>query len=191
MTKLFTSLLKTIRKRHKHPLLIFALGTFLFWYFVKTKEQILGYPGFLIVITFAPLFAICIGVSAIERKTQFRKAKKLDRYLITGFILAGNALLAYMISGALLIVFNAININFSEQNSSEPIICPVTSAYSDHRTSTIYYSFRQKEYALNDSSELVYNIYKHKSAGKYNIVFSARKGLLSTYVIEYWKIMPK
>lgn len=191
MTKLYTALSRTIKKRHKHPFLIFTIGTFLFWYFLKTKEQILGYPSFLIAVTFAPIFIMCISISVIERKAQFRKAKKPDRYLITGFILAGNALLAYMISGVLLIVFNAININFSEQNSPEPIICPVTSAYSDHRTGTIYYSFRQKEYALNDSNELVYDIYKHKSAGKYNIVFSARKGLLSTYVIEYWKIMPK
>lgn len=191
MTKLYSALSRIIKKRHKHAFLIFAIGTFLFWYFLKTKEQILGYPGFLIAVTFAPIFIICISISVIERKAQFRKAKTLDRYLIAGFVLAGNALFAYMISGILLIVFNVVNINISEDNPLEKITCPMTSAYSDYRTSTIYYSFRQKVYVLNCNNELVYNIYKHKSSGKYNVEFSARKGLLSTYVIKDWEILPK
>lgn len=171
----------------------FILAGFLIVYFfyMKSKDIILNYPYWLLILVCISVLTVVILVDFKKIKTVYSKTKKNDKPLFIGLAIIKLNVVSYFIAGILLIPFNYYNIIKSKKNNSTFENCEIIgiSTYSKNRT--IFFKFKGNTnvlYAYTPIMEVIKNNGRFKDY-VFNIKY--KKGLLDSYILESWSIEKK
>lgn len=184
--------LKSSDKNKPIEVLKFAIALVLFWIYLKTKQDTIGYPEFLFNSFFLIIF---IGlVLATMQKTifEFKNIRdKIDRGIFIFFHIVKNLIISVFLSGIFLIPFNLFNRSYSEKKPTEMIKCEITGLSDYSKNSSFYYEYKGEESIIYAHRQIMSDIYINKNHRDYLFVAEVRKGLLDTYLIESWDIVHK
>lgn len=178
----------------KKPILVlkFVIILILFWFYLKTKEVIIGYPEYLFDILILIIFIIFLLINSRKTISEFKKIRdKIDRGLFIIFDVLKSVIISVFLSGILLIPFNLFNRNYSRKSSIEIIKCEITGLSDYSKNSSFYYEYKGKESIIYAHRKIMSDIYINKNHKDYLFVAEVRKGLLDTYLIENWDIVHK
>nr|WP_294931135.1 hypothetical protein [uncultured Flavobacterium sp.] len=168
------------------------IGFFLvYFFFLKSKDIIINYPYWLLIMVFSIVLVICISLQFRRIKEDFVTIEKKDKFLFFGINILQIAVIAYFISGIILIPFNYYNIYNSKNNNLISEKCEITgiSTYSKNRS--IIYNFKGKSNVMNGFKPIMENIKDDGKFKNYYFVAEVRQGACNTYILESWDIVQK
>lgn len=179
-------------KLSKFDLILLCGVLVIYFFFVKTSNEIIDYPL---------LFPFCIGsvifvvaflfkIKDFAREVQSR-VNLIDKSVMVALRMLSSAVMSCFFAGILLIPFNYYNINVSRSNPTETIVAPIESVYAHGGNDVVYYRFKGKIRALHGKVPIMNEIFERKDFSNYDLYLEVRKGLLSTYVLEYWNIVKR
>ena len=170
----------------------FAIAVFLFWIYVKTKADTIGYPEFLFNTLFLVIYILLVLIMLQKTIFEFKNINnRIDRWIFIVFYILKNSIFSVCLSGVFLIPFNLFNINYSKRNNIEIIKCEITGLSDYSKNSSFYYNYQGQETIIYAHKQLMSYIYINKNHRDYLFVAQVRKGLLDTYIIESWDIVRK
>ncbi len=179
-------------KDKKKYLLIFGIIIVLFLIFLKTKQDTLNYPMNLYYLLIFCLSLIIIILKVKKYLSEIVLIKSyLDKFLFTGLNLFIVSTVSFFLAGIVLIPFNLFNIKFSKKNEIKIINCDLTGLTYKSGNSTIFYKYDNKTFVMHSSKKIMPEIYIDKDFDNYQIVFSVKKALLNTYIINDFNIIRK
>ena len=162
-----------------------------YFFFIKSKDIIINYPYWLLFTAFAIVLFIIAILQYREIQKEYSKTEKEDKPLFLVINGLKIAVIAYFISGIILIPFNYYTIYNSKENALSSEKCEITgiSTYSKNRS--IFFNFKGKTNVVNGFKPIMEDI---KDDGKFeNYYFAAevRWGVCNTYILESWDIIQK
>lgn len=162
-----------------------------YFFFIKSKDIIINYPYLLLFSVFAIVLVISTVVQLKKIRKEYTKIEREDHYLFLGIKILKIVVIAYFVSGIILIPFNYYTIYNSKKNISILEKCEITgiSTYSKNRT--IFYKFKGKENALYGFKPIMETIKENNKFKEYYFVAKVKKGFLDTYILENWDIVQK
>jgi len=184
--------LKINSKNKSFIIVILIVILTLYWFYLKTKQETMGYPSFLFTILFWVLF-LGLLIATLSRDVSEIKTNKdkTDKVLFILFNVIKKTVIAFFISGILLLPFNLYNKSFAKNNPIETIKCKITGLTDYSKNSSFYYEYKGEEYIIYAHRAIMSKIYIEKNQDEYWFVAKVRKGLLDSYVIEDWDIVHK
>lgn len=184
--------LKTNDKNKPLTVAILIVVLALYWFYLKTKQETMGYPSFLFTILFCVLFLGLLIATLPKDISEIKTNKdKTDKALFILFNVIKKTFIAFFVSGILLLPFNLYNKSFAKNNPIETIKCKITGLTDYSKNSSFYYEYKGKEYIIYAHRAIMSKIYIEKNQDEYWFVAKVRKGLLNSYVIEDWDIVHK
>jgi hypothetical protein len=182
-------------KNNKNKLveiLKFSTILILFWVYVKTKEETIGYPEYLFYFLFLIIFFFCLLIYSKRTILEFNTIRdKIDQTIYIFFYILKNVIVSVFLSGIFLIPFNLYNKSYSKKNQIEIIKCKITGLSDYSKNSSFYYEYKGKEYIIYAHRKIMSDIYINKNHRNYLFVAKVKKGFLNTYIIESWDIVRK
>ena len=162
-----------------------------YFFFIKSKDIIINYPYWLLFTAFAIVLFIIAILQYREIQKEYSKTEKEDKLLFLVINSLKIAVIAYFVSGIILIPFNYYTIYNSKENALSSEKCEITgiSTYSKNRS--IFFNFKGKTNVVNGFKPIMEDI---KDDGKFeNYYFAAevRWGVCNTYILESWDIIQK
>jgi len=162
-----------------------------YFFFIKSKDIIINYPYWLLFTAFAIVLVIVVILQYRTIQKEYSKIEKEDKLLFLVINSLKIAVIAYFVSGIILIPFNYYTIYNSKENALSSEKCEITgiSTYSKNRS--IFFNFKGKTNVVNGFKPIMEDI---KDDGKFeNYYFAAevRWGVCNTYILESWDIIQK
>lgn len=179
-------------KLTKKQLIIFGMGLIIYFFFMKSKSQILNYPNY---IYYAP-FSIFLVVSLIMKyKSWSVQTSKLpffkQRFIFISVELIKFSVVIWFIIGMVLIPFNYYNIQIAKKQPLETAYCEITgiSTYTQNRT--LFFLLNGRTNALYSYNKTMDEIKENAQYKGYYFIAELRQGLLGSYILENWSIQKK
>lgn len=162
-----------------------------YFFFIKSKDSIINYPYWLLLAVFAIVLIISAIFQSRKIREDYSKIEKRDKLLFLGINTIKIAVIAYFVSGILLIPFNYYTIYNSKKNNLSVENCEITglSTYSKNRS--IFYKFKGKTNVINGFKPIMESIKDNGKFENYYFVVEVRKSICNTYVLENWSIKEK
>lgn len=162
-----------------------------YFFFIKSKDVIINYPYWLLFTAFAIILVIVAIWQYRTIQKEYSKIEKEDKLLFLVINSLKIGVIAYFVSGIILIPFNYYTIYNSKESPVSSEKCEITgiSTYSKNRS--IFYNFKGKTNVVNGFKPIMEDI---KDDGKFeNYYFAAevRRGVCNTYILESWDIIQK
>lgn len=162
-----------------------------YFFFIKSKDSIINYPYWVLLTVFAIVLIISAIFQSPKIREDYSKIEKRDKLLFLGINTIKIAVIAYFISGIVLIPFNYYTIYNSKKNNLSVENCEITglSTYSKNRS--IFYKFKGKTNVINGFKPIMESIKDNGKFENYYFVVEVRKSICNTYVLQKWSIKEK
>lgn len=163
----------------------------IYFFFIKSKDIIINYPYWLLFTVFAIVLLSCTILQLKKILKEYSKIEKKDKYLFLGINILKIAVIAYFVSGIILIPFNYYNIYNSKKHTSILEKCEITgiSTYSKNRT--IFYKFKGKINVQYGYKPIMETIKENNKFEEYNFEAQVKEGFFGTYILDSWDIVQK
>lgn len=162
-----------------------------YFFFIKSKDSIVNYPYWLLITVFAIVLVISTIYQYRKMCDDYSKTEKKDKLLFLVINTIKISVIAYFVSGIILIPFNYYAIYNSKKNNLSVENCEITgiSTYSKNRS--IFYKFKGKTNVINGFKPIMENIKDNGKFENYYFVGEVRKSICNTYILENWSIIEK
>ncbi|QGK73060.1 hypothetical protein [Flavobacterium sp. SLB02] len=162
-----------------------------YFFFIKSKDVIINYPYWLLFTAFAIVLVIVAILQYREMQKEYSKTEKDDKPLFVVINGLKIAVIAYFVSGVILIPFNYYTIYNSKENALISEKCEITgiSTYSKNRS--VFYKFKGKTNVINGFKPIMENIKDNGKFKNYYFAAEVKKGICNTYILENWDIIQK
>lgn len=183
---------KSNKKITGKQLIIFAIALVAYFFFMKSKSQIINYPNFIYYILFLTLITIWIILKYREWSVSLLKLSTFKQRLIFFSVeLIKLMVIFWFLAGIILVPFNYYNIYTAKKNKLNTVYCEITgiSTYSQNRS--IFYIFNGRTNTMYGYNELMDEIKDDAKYKNYYFVANVREGILDSYIIETWSIQKK
>jgi len=162
-----------------------------YFFFIKSKDVIINYPYWLLFTALAIVLVIVAIWQYRKIQKEYSKTEKDDKPLFLVIIGLKIAVIAYFVSGIILIPFNYYTIYNSKESHVSSEKCEITgiSTYSKNRT--IFYKFKGKTNLVNGFKPIMEDIKDNGKFENYYFVAQVKKGICNTYILENWDIVHK
>jgi hypothetical protein len=163
----------------------------IYFFYIKSKDRIINYPSWLLVTVFGIVLVVCIILQYRKIQEHYSKIEKKNKFLFFGINILQIAVIAYFVSGIILIPFNYYAIYSSKTNTLTVENCEIRgiSTYSKNRT--IFYKFKGKTNVVNGFKPIMEIIKDNGKFKKYYFAAEVKKSICNTYILEGWDIVQK
>lgn len=162
-----------------------------YFFYAKSKDTIINYPNWLLYMT---ILIVCTVISLFtfkDEKAKYLNVDKRDRMFFVGLALVRTIIIAYFISGILLIPFNYYTINSSKSNPLKFENCEIVKITTETQNRKVFYKFNGKTYILYAYKPIMEELKNSEAYKEYFFVAGVRQSILNTYILENWDIERK
>lgn len=165
---------------------------FIYFFYAKSKDVILNYPNWLLYIMIILTSAIIAIFTFRDQKAKYlNEVEKKDRGWFIAFGVVKLIVVAYFISGMLLIPFNYYTIHSSKEAPLTYEKCEIVKITTETQNRKIFYRFRGKVNILYAYKPIMEELKNNGEYKEYFFVAGVREGNLNTYILESWDIERK
>jgi hypothetical protein len=162
-----------------------------YFLFIKSKDIILNFPYWLMFTVFTIVLVICTILQFRKIQEDYVRIEKKDKFLFLGINILKIAVIAYFVSGIILIPFNYYTIYSSKKNTISLEKCEITGVSTYSKNRTIFYKFRGRTNVLYGFKPIMEIIKDQGKFKKYYLVLEGKEGICDTYILEGWNIIQK
>jgi hypothetical protein len=163
----------------------------IYFFYIKSKDRIINYPFWLLVTVFGIVLVVCIILQYRKIQENYSKTEKKDKFLFFGINIIQIAVIAYFVSGIILIPFNYYAIYSSKTNTLTVENCEITGISNYSKNRTIFYKFKGKTNVVNGFKPIMEIIKDNGKFRKYYFAAEVKKSICNTYILESWDIVKK
>jgi drug/metabolite transporter (DMT)-like permease len=169
----------------------FGMVLLLYFFYIKTKDEIVNYPTWLTYTAFLITVTVVIFAHLKKFKKEFILQKGTDLYFSIALILAKIIIISLFLAGIILIPFNYYNIYKAKEKPLEVAKCEIkgVSTYSKNRK--IFFVLYGRTNVMYGFTPIMEDIKANGKFKDYYFVAEIRKGFLNSYILENWSIERK
>jgi len=197
---------KTAPRKRAHPkapttrlrtgeLLACAAVVVVFFWSVKTANRIVNYPQ---ALYYAVLVSAGGAVGAWFWKRDVAAFRALDRDgvdrgLFVGLHLCKAAVLTWVATGIALLPFHYYNFYRAKEGPvvTDSVAIADVAIRGRGVTSSVSFWYKGRRNKLEGNEPLIDRIAANGNAGQYRLALNMNEGLLGSYVVNHWTIVPK
>ena len=163
-----------------------------FWY-VKTANRIVNFPQ---PLYYAVLVGVGGAVVAWSWKRDVTAFRAVDpdwgsRGMSAGLYLCKTAVLTWFATGIALLPFNYYNFYRAKEGQRVTDSVAIADVTTRRGTSGVSFWYKGRRNQLRGHEPIMDRIAARGDAGKYRLALNMNEGLLGSYVVNDWTIVPK